>query len=274
MNLLSFLENLPSAIYGIIIGSLLTIIGVILTNASNTRRLRLQHDHERKLEDKARDLNLRRDVYMQAMEAIAAGLVAIGRVSELDSSMDDLMRSYTDLSPKIGKVSIVGNNETIKAMANFQQELTGAFLRLSSKREKFKTLFQQAETIELELKQMEKDQTHIWAMLEKQQNGNSSDFDEADLEKQHQTISEQITLKRKGFDAIWEKIFPLQLQLVQDSFSEVADLDILLVPLVGMMRTELELPFNQEFYRAIIEEGHKKQKQYLDAFFNDFGKDL
>ena len=86
MDIMSFIEIIPTALYGIIIGSFLTIIGVVLTNASNTKRLRLQYEHEQKLANKARDLNLRRDVYMQAMEAISAGLVAVGRFSELQIS--------------------------------------------------------------------------------------------------------------------------------------------------------------------------------------------
>lgn len=59
MNFLPLIENIPPAFYGVLIGSLLTIIGAVLTNISNTKRLRLQHEHERELRNKERDLNMR-----------------------------------------------------------------------------------------------------------------------------------------------------------------------------------------------------------------------
>lgn len=49
MNLITLIQNILPPIYGVLIGSLLTIIGVVLTNISNTNRLRLQHEHEREL---------------------------------------------------------------------------------------------------------------------------------------------------------------------------------------------------------------------------------
>ena len=246
----------------------------MLTNSSNTKKLRIQHEHERQLKDKERDLNLRRDVYLQAMEAIAAGLVAVGRVSEIDSSMEDLMRSYTDLSPKIGKVSIVGRNETIKAMANFQQELTGAFLRLSAKRESFRSLNQRASSFEKTINSNKNEMERLTELI----NANSESLEinpaKSEVAKFFDKLSEQTEILEKEFKEIWDHLYPLQIQLVKESFSEVSKLDNLLVPLVGMMRSELELPFDQEYFSNIMLEGHKKQKEYLDAFFNDFDENI
>ncbi len=274
MNFISVIENIPPALYGIIIGSFLTIIGVMLTNSSNTKQLRIQHEHERQLKDKERDLNLRRDVYLQVMEAIAAGLVAVGRVSEMDSSMEDLMRSYTDLSPKIGKVSIVGKNETIKAMANFQQELTGAFLRLSAKRESFRSLNQRAGSLENSINANKNEMKRLAEQLTSKPETNELEQDTAVASRNYEKLTNQTKKLEKEFEEIWEHLYPLQIQLVKESFSEVSKLDNLLVPLVGMMRSELELPFDQEYYTKIMSDGHQKQKEYLDAFFNDIDENV
>ncbi len=274
MNLITFIENIPPALYGIIIGSFLTIIGVMLTNSSNTKQLRIQHEHERQLKDKERDLSLRREVYLQAMEAIAAGLVAVGRVSEMDSSMEDLMRSYTDLSPKIGKVSIVGKNETIKAMANFQQELTGAFLRLSAKRESFRSLNQRAGTLENSINSKKSELERLAEKLATTPASKDVKQDMSKVARDYEKLSVKTKKLEKEFEEIWEHLYPLQIQLVKESFSEVSKLDNLLVPLVGMMRSELELPFDEQYYAKIMADGHQKQKQYLDAFFNDLDESI
>ena len=92
MNILFIFTNMPSAFYGVIIGSMLTIIGVVLTNISNTRWLRLQHDYDRDVRNKERDPNMRRKIYMDAKEAISAGITAISRFAEINETPEVLMK--------------------------------------------------------------------------------------------------------------------------------------------------------------------------------------
>lgn len=146
--MITMIESIPPAFTGVLIGSLLTIIGVVLTNISNTKRLRIHHEHELKLRNKERDLDMRREIYMDAMEAVTAGITAIRRFAELNQTPEALMQSCTRLSAKVGKVTIVGQNATIEALANFQLELNGAFLRLSAKRDKFDTDLRTNQNIE------------------------------------------------------------------------------------------------------------------------------
>ena len=144
---ISLIETIPPAFYGILIGSFLTIIGVVLTNISNTKQLRIQHEHERQLRNKERDLNMRREIYMDAMEAISAGITAISRFSELSETPEALIKSYTSLSAKVSKVTIVGQNETIEALADFQLELNAAFLRLGAKRDSLMLIYAQTKAL-------------------------------------------------------------------------------------------------------------------------------
>jgi len=148
MTIISFIENIPPAFYGVLIGSMLTIIGVVLTNLSNTNQLRLQYEHERQLQNKERDLNMRREIYMDAMEGISAGITAVSRFAELNETPEALMKSFTSLSANVCKVTIVGQNETIEALANFQLELNGAFLRVSAKRDQFDAYLRQSRGLE------------------------------------------------------------------------------------------------------------------------------
>ncbi len=249
---------------GIIIGSLFTIIGVVLTNASNTRRLRLQHEHERALESKTRDLNLRRDVYMSAMEAIATGMVAVGRYADFEVPQQTLMQSYTDQSPAISKVTLVGKDETIKAVANFNQELTGTFLRLGVKREQVNALWQRSAALEAQIEQVQQDQ----AILLKQ--GTAVQDNEQELRvwrEECDAVSQRLVELQAEQVDIDNAFAAIQTELVQACVTEVAVLDRLLVPVISLMRAELELPFNEAFYARIIESGHRKQKAFLDEFF-------
>ncbi|MFU8889505.1 MAG: hypothetical protein ACNA8N_12985, partial [Trueperaceae bacterium] len=96
MDLVALIASLPATFWGVIIGSLFTVIGVAITNASNTQRLRLQHEHERERDERTRDLSMRRDVYMGAFEAIATGMTMVGNFGELEVPFQDLLDPAVD----------------------------------------------------------------------------------------------------------------------------------------------------------------------------------
>ncbi|MFU8827723.1 MAG: hypothetical protein ACNA70_09590 [Brevefilum sp.] len=231
------------------------------------KRLRLPHEHAVQLRNKVQDLNMRREIYMDAMEAISAGITAISRFSELNETPEALMQSYTSLSAKVSKVTIVGQNETIEALANFQLELNGAFLRLSAKRDKFDAELRESERIEKSIQSTQEKLNFL-----------SEQITKARLQALPQ---EQIQQLQSEFNHVNQKLKDLQTQdeeiglqlmqsianLVQTSMAEVSCLNNLLVPLISLMRKELELPFNEEHFARILEKGNTELENYMASFF-------
>ena len=265
--LIALFEGIPPTFLGIIIGSLFTIIGVVLTNASNTRRLRLQHEHERALESKSRDLNLRRDVYMAAMEAISTGMVAVGRYADFEVPQQTLMQSYTDQSPAISKVTLVGKDETIKALANFNQELTGTFLRLGARREQVNRLWQRSTALEAEIEQVQQEQERLANLLKEGTTAPTDRQQRQAWREEHEAGRQRLAALQAEQVEIDNAFATVQTELVQACVAEVAVLDRLLVPVISLMRAELGLPFNEAYYAEIIESGHRKQQAFLEEFF-------
>jgi hypothetical protein len=68
---------------------------------------------------------------------------------------------------------------------------------------------------------------------------------------------------------LWNWQFQEQMNLVKQSLKEVERLDGLLTPVIGLMREELELPFDQERYNQILAENHQKQLAFLDSFMQE-----
>lgn len=274
MNIQTMIENIPPAFYGVLIGSLLTIIGVVLTNISNTKRLRLQHEHERQVRNKERDLNMRREIYMDAMEAISAGITAISRFPELNETPEALMKSYTSLSAKVSKVTIVGQNETIEALANFQLELNGAFLRLSAKRDKFDADLRRHENLENAVNSTKEKLNFLSEQLTK------AKLDSIPHEQLEQLQSEQDVARKDLTDLqsqemeIGNKLMQTIANLVKTSMAEVSTLNNLLVPLISLMRTELELPFNSEHFAQILAKGNQELEDYMASFFDGVQQSL
>jgi hypothetical protein len=269
MNLIALIESIPPAFYGVLIGSLLTIIGVGLTNISNTKRLRIQHEHEVAVRNKERDLSMRREVYMDAMEAISAGITAISRFSELSETPEALMQSYSSLSSKLGKVTIVGQNETIEALANFQLEVNGAFLRMSAKRDKFDKQLRHSQAIEGEIEHLKEKLNQLTAHFTQAKANQEHDFAER-YQNEIDILKNELTVLESQEEEIGNQLMQTIANLVQTSMAEVSSLNKLLVPLISLMRTELELPFNSEHFARILEKGNDELEAYMASFFSEY----
>lgn len=275
MSLVDLINAVPATLWGFIVGSFLTVLGVILTNAANTKRLRLQHEHEWKLESKERDLTLRRDIYLAAMEAIATSVATIGRFGNLNTPSDELELILTAKSPAFSRVSIVGQEATIQAVATFSRELTGTFLRLSAKREKLSWLMQRTTVVEQKIAQALQEQEHTQAELDACRIAEPRDARAQEvLEKTLALQQQRLEALRAEETELAQQTFPGQMSLIRDSIVESAALERLLVPLISLIRAELELPFEAESYGRIIEEGHQQVIDYLDAYIQDFAPEF
>lgn len=273
MDLLTFLENIPPAFTGVIVGSFLTIIGVVLTNMSNTKRLRIQHEHEVKLRNKERDLNMRREIFMDAMEAISAGITAISRFSELSETPETLMQSYSKLTSKLGKVTIVGQNETIEALANFQLEINGAFLRMSAKREKFDRLLQSSQSIETEIKTLNEKIGELNEKVTRAKLNQENQLNHG-FQSEIKQLQDELSKKKSIEEEIGGQLYQTVAELVKTSMAEVSALNKLIVPLISLMRSELELPFNEEHFAQITERGNAALEEYMNSFFNEYEEEI
>ena len=276
MDLMMLIEKIPANFWGIIVGSFFTIIGVVLTNRSNTRRLQIQLEQDRNLKFREQDLALRKEVYLAAAEAISAGLAVVGRVGDLDIPYDKLMQSYSDKAPSIAKVNIVAGAATIKALSLFTTELAVVLLKLSLKRIKLTTLQQRLAFVQEHIGLASKERDRIasvmkelnfsgptdqrqWAML--QESFECEGKKAADLAKEQQEIQ-------------WE-LFPQQVIMLQESLAHAAILNRLLVPVLASVREELGLPFDENSYAQVIEQSQTKVAESFKDFVQegiDFAK--
>lgn len=100
--LLNFLRTVPDVVWSGIIASLLTFFGVMLSNGSNTKRLRIQLKHDAEEKSRERISVLRRDVYLKAIEElnrVNAKLVGLAQADFVNSNpTDDLQDFYAAAS--------------------------------------------------------------------------------------------------------------------------------------------------------------------------------
>jgi hypothetical protein len=130
MFVVDWLSRVPATFWGVLAGSFFSLGGVLLSNRNSARNLRIQLDHDRKTRAIEREMALRKDVYLVAAEAIAAGMLALGRIANVNMQREAL-DDFNKIAPAIAKVYVIGRIETIDAVVTVQAELTSGFLRLS-----------------------------------------------------------------------------------------------------------------------------------------------
>ena len=97
--ILVLIEKIPASFWGVVVGSFLSLGGVVVSNRANDRRLCQQLAHDRELKNRERELSLRKDIYLSAAEAIATGINSLGSFANLDISNDKLTAAYIEKSP-------------------------------------------------------------------------------------------------------------------------------------------------------------------------------
>jgi hypothetical protein len=262
-----WLEDVPATFWGVIAGSLFTLLGVFLSNRAQAHRLARQLEHDRELKREDRLLALRRDVYLPAAEAVSAGLMLIGRLSDLSMSQEGLLGDWIEKAPAIAKANLIADASTVEALTRFNTELGALILRLLSTRAPLVGRQQHASLLLEEINRFSAERDRMVDLLKEMNlSGAYDDRRQAAIDSNFQYNQRRIdeVLKEHG-----ERVGALldeQMQFTKDCQRASAELTRLLVPLLACVRAELRLPFDAETYLRITEESQERLAASLDDF--------
>ena len=71
---IDLLDKVPAAFWGVVFGSFFSILAVWLTSRDSTARLLKQFEHERLVKNHNRELGMKKEIYLDAAEAISAAI--------------------------------------------------------------------------------------------------------------------------------------------------------------------------------------------------------
>ena len=267
--------QIPGTFWGVIIGSLFTLTAtlgsMILLNRGNDRRLRSQLDQDRELKNRDREMSLRRDIYLAAAEAAAAGLIAIGRFTSIKDFDEKLIDGYTEKSPAIIKVHIVAKEETVKAVINFSTELNATFLRLYARRAPLVFQKQKIDILRAQFdSSMKENSRSLELMNQYNLEGLHDQYKWDALQRnfeQWQRSGEEDRLKADILDA---ELRAKHFEYMEECCGEAIKLGRILTPALISIRKELDLPIDEVEFCRISEEAIIKQIESLKEFMQNF----
>jgi len=279
-----FFTALPNTSQAALIGSAVTLLGalfaaaiallsVLVTHRGNEKRLAKQLAHDREQKRIEREMELRRDVYLETAEAIVAGINLIGRYADLGIPKDDLGKEYFEKRGAIAKVHLIGREATVKALLTFNQELGSAVMRMALLRNplvqmqaRLKVLSDQIQAFGKErdrmvelMRQLNFDgnrEEHRWAFV-----NNTFEFER---KRVADCIAEQQALEAK-LKGEW-------VTFAAECFDTVKRLSLLVPAAVRAVREELEMPLNYTEYKTEYEANIVRHHEMLSEFLSSLQK--
>jgi len=265
--ILNLIEKIPATFWGVAVGSLLSLGGVVISNRANDRRLRQQFAHDRELRNRERELSLRKDIYLTAAEAIATGINSLGNFANLDIPNDKLTAAYVDKSTSIAKVHVIAQKDTAKAIATLTGELGAAYLRLFAKRFPLLAEKQRIAVLEGQMNAFGRERDRMLELMKQHNLSGVNDKRKWDIiEKNFKFEQQRIATTIKESDDLAAVLYAKQVALMTDCINETTRLSRLIVPALVAVRMELEMPLDEAGYVTVIEESIKHQEAAVAAF--------
>jgi hypothetical protein len=262
--------KIPSTLWGVLIGSLFTIIGVIMANRGNLKALRIQHQHDRMQRDRERELLMKKEIYLEAMKALNERISEILRMGSTDYSTNINPHYQSGGDSAIGKIDIVADMETITAVHSLGAEITAAHMRISLKQIQIQQIKNDISILNMRIDAAMKDCNYLIDCMKEAVSAEITD------EKRFNKLQEDYDFKQNKIQEFIGKKSEIEkeflrtgLELVKASVHETTNITSLIAPVVHAMRAELELPFDYDSYNQIIKQIEKRQIESIGESLQD-----
>jgi hypothetical protein len=122
------------ALIAAIVGTGGVLIVSVVSLWHSRRQLRLQLEQQSREAKIAREMSLRREVYLEAAVAVARATSSLNELADISYESRDFARRFAADFASIAKVHVVGSPETIEALMKVTRELGNAQAELNMAR--------------------------------------------------------------------------------------------------------------------------------------------
>ena len=250
------LSQVPGTFWGVVAGSVFTLLGSHWTSRANDRRL-----------NREREMAFRKEVFASAAEAVSRAVVTLSKFSDLSVPQKDLSAAILESSPALAKVNLVANEDTVRALTVVMGEITGAFLHLSYQRLALEGL---QDNIKIKNDLMRGFATTRDAMLELMRHHNIEGLKD---DRRFEAIQKQFDFESGRVNATIQEIGGLETErrlkhvaFVKECLAENFRISSLFPPVLIAARKELELPVSLDSYAEILNEARRKAETHANEY--------
>lgn len=273
--MLGYLSQIPASFWGVIVGATFPLAGVWMTNRASEKRLAAQFAHDRELKTEEREMALKKEVYLSAAEAISTGISVLANFANFEMHDEAVVKPYTEKSPVIAKVHIIGSLETIKALNAFVSELSSIFLILFSERAKISKYKIERDIVLRNIEYYSKLREGTLEMMKQSNLEHEQDQNKWNvLQSNYQYEAGYIDKAVAEHGLLNKQFCQKQLAFMKTCIDYSQQINALVPPMLRAVREELGLPLDEGGYQALIHEGIAKQQVSLERFMKELSEFL
>jgi len=266
----TLVKLVPDVIWAAIAASLLTLGGVLATNRGSYNRLIKQLTHDANQRDRERRMELRRQVYLEAAEAMTANYLIISMLPNLTITDSYLSKQFSDSAVSISKVNVIGSNDTVKAVSELSTAIATKYLQLTARR---LPLVQRQQEINVQNDLLARSAAERGHMIESMKEFNLKGLGDKRL---WEVINKNFKFEQNRCEEYINKIEELkkrnsqeQIKLLLECLEVSKEVSEHFVPAISAIRKEMDIPFDEHAYREILKKSWQASQDSIGKFINE-----
>lgn len=266
-----WLNQIPSTVYAAVTASLITLLGVSLSNRSAHKRLLCQLSIESDERKQEREISLRKDVYLKTAEELAKAQQYIGSLVNADlSNLQNQQKTLEGFFSASSKIHIVGTDETIRSTVNVTKKFTVAMLGIMAKSVPLHSLKTDIDVLSNLIEDYSsKREKYLNEITAFNLSGSRDNVLWSKLQDNFDFVQSEISNYVDERSQKWSEHNKYQKELMVVCTREALELAELVVPAVISIRRELDMPFDEDAYRELMKNQSIEAEGVIKSFLSE-----
>lgn len=217
-----------------------------------------------------REKNLKKEVFMEAVEVLTNSLNTIANFSNLNLSEESLTSGSASEAGKIAKVQIVGGGRTVHAVTTIMSSIGEATLKLMLERG---SLISRKNLITINEKQRDKSQAEVERYISIMKNLNLQGNTDQDLwDTVNRAIdyeNGQVEKYSKEIETLWDAQSREHLEYASKCMDTFFDISAIFPEAILAVREELDLSISSDEYLDIYNKTIEKGRDVFRSFLEE-----
>ena len=261
----SLLSQIPSEVWAALMASAITLLGVMVSNYGNTKRLEKQLKHASAEKSKDRFNALRKEVYLSAVEEMAKIGNFFGKIPTIDPVETNIADGISELLSALAKLQLIADTATASLASELSTRCAEILMDLT---QKALPLFNANAEIQILGKYYDLNITETQRILAEMtrlnESGNIDPTKFLALQKSVTQSHERAKAFSNQKQAAFERRQGLLHEYTKALMIEMRSIGVLQVNLMAAARRELDLNTDISGYEARLQSNWKRVEQKLE----------
>jgi hypothetical protein len=239
-----WIRIVPTSAWTFLAGLVPSLITLWVTSRAARRTQLRQLAHDRDMRKTEREMALRKEIFLGAAEALTAGLHSAGRYLDLSIAPDVILKPYSDRVAAFGKVNIVGNLDTVTAVAKASLEVSLLITKAQTERLTLEHLRRKVTIAQKQTQRFAEAQTNLTdRMREADLEGDGAKM--ARIQRQFDGITQLLQTSINEQRHMEQQLHDDSLRAIEQSMGRLKPAGIKIASAIVAVRRELDLPIEE-----------------------------